>query len=233
MTIVNTKSLAEMVDRVDEAFFFGSSISGAQREEAAQWIASRQGLPGSYAGMFAPTERDFKEGVRVFTGERMRSRAGTAHILGEEACRALILLEVHTTNVEKALANASAGMMHSLKKRGDRPTAQTSGTYCCGTCSASLWRHLAVGGLENPERLLAAGLKTLKAHRLGTGRWKRFPFYYTLLALSEIDLPSAVQELGYAAPSCERLLKRSPKNGKYDFRRRVLAERILEMCSRQ
>jgi hypothetical protein len=33
-------------------------------------------------------------------------------------------------------------------------------------------------------------------------------FYYTILALSEIDLPSARRELGYAAPACEWVLKR-------------------------
>ena len=31
-------------------------------------------------------------------------------------------------------------------------------------------------------------MKMLKAHCDGKARWGRFPFYYTLLALSEIDL---------------------------------------------
>ncbi len=226
MTAVNAKSLAATLDAINEAFFLGESMSKSQRVEAAERIASRQGLAGSYAGMFAPTRRDFNEGVRVFTGERMRSRAGTAHILGEESCRALILLDVDRKEINDALADAGAGMTERMRKGREHK----SGTYCCGTCSASLWRHLAVGGLKNPERFLAAGLKTLKAHRLGTGRWKRFPFYYTLLALSEMDVPSAIKEMRYAAPSCERLLKRSPKDGKYDSRRRALGERILARC---
>ena len=164
--------------------------------------------------------------MRVFTGERIRSGAGTAHILGEEACRALILLSAPAAGVRKALADASAGMIHRLDSS---PRNVKTGTYCCGTCSASLWRHLAVGGLENAERLLAAALKTLKANRDG-GRWGHFPFYYTLLALSEIPLRPAIEEMRYAAPSCERLLKRRPKDDKYDSRRRDLAERILGKC---
>jgi hypothetical protein len=102
--------------------------------------------------------------------------------------------------------------------------------YCCGGCSVALWRHLAVGGLEDAERRLAAGMRALKSHRKGDGRWQRFPFYYTLLALSEIDLPAAVREMRYAAPSCERVLKRSAKGDRFDRRRRLLAERVLAKC---
>jgi hypothetical protein len=229
MRIVDPSSLAATVDNVNDAHFYGTALSKAQREEAAKWIAGRQGLRGSYAGMFAPTEKDFEQGSRVFTGERIRSYAGTAHILGEEACRALILLSAPAAGVRKALADASAGMIRRLRGSGDRARAAKTGMYCCGTCSASLWRHLAVGGLENAERLLAAALKTLKANRDG-GRWGHFPFYYTLLALSEIPLRPAIEEMRYAAPSCERLLKRRPKDDKYDSRRRDLAERILGKC---
>lgn len=43
MGIVNPKSLAATVDVVDEVFFHGHRLSTAQKKEAAQWIASRQG----------------------------------------------------------------------------------------------------------------------------------------------------------------------------------------------
>jgi hypothetical protein len=158
----------------------------------------------------------------------IRTRAGTAHILGEEACRALILLDVSLPGVRQALSRASAGMMARLGKAREL----AAGTYCCGRCSVSLWRHLAAGGLKevDPERLLTAGMKTLKSHRQGNGRWKRFGFYYPLLALSEIELPSAVNEMRYAAPACERYLKRPPKDDQINQRRRLLAERILAKC---
>lgn len=228
MKIVNSNSLASTLDAVNEAFFCGRSLSKSQREETAKWIAGRQGRPGSYADMFAPTENDLKEGVRVFTGERLRSQAAIRHILGEEACRVLILLDVPIAAVQNALNRASRGMMNALT----RSEAGNSmlGMYCCGTCTCSLWRHLVVGGLEDAERRLAAGMKTLKLHRDGNGRWRRFPFYYTLLALSEINLPSAIEEMRYASPVCERYLRRSLKDDKTARRRRLLAERILEKC---
>ena len=56
--------------------------------------------------MFAPSNEDYTEGVRLFTGERISSRVGTGHILGEEACRALLLLDVGLGEVENALDQA-------------------------------------------------------------------------------------------------------------------------------
>ena len=226
MQIVNTQSLAATVDAVNEAFFLGRLPSKPQRRQAAKWIAGRQGKPGSYADMFAPTRRDRAQGIRLFTGERVVTGAATGHILGEEACRALILLDADAKDVGTALEAATAGMLARLRKE------RRLGMYCCGRCSASLWRHLAVGGLEQvgAERFLAAGVKKLKAFRDGKGRWRVFPFHYTLLALREIDLPAAVKEMRYAAPSLHRVLKRAPAADKYDRRRRVLAERILATC---
>jgi hypothetical protein len=104
------------------------------------------------------------------------------------------------------------------------------GTYCCGKCSVALWRHLAAGGLERPERHLAAAMEGLRRSRDGAGRWRRFPFHYTLLALSEIALPAAVEEMRYAAPTLERLLARRQADGPFERRRRVVAERILAKC---
>ena len=70
-------------------------------------------------------------------------------------------------------------------------------------------------------------MQILKEHRLGDGRWRRFPFYYTLLALAEMKGKVAAAELQYAAPVLERVMKRRARGEKYDSRRRLLAERIL------
>ena len=229
MRIVNAGSLAVTLDVLNDAFFHGRSLSRQQKVEAAKWIAGRQGLPGSYAGMFAGTERDVKEGMTVFTGEKVRTGAATRHILGEEACRALILLDVPLASVRDALKRASAGMIPRLRQASGRPSV-IPGTYCCGICTCSLWRHLAVGGLEKGERWLAAGMKALRAHRTDDGKWRRFPLYYTLLALSEIELPTAVEEMRYSAPACERYMKRSHGDDRFIRRRRLLMERVLARC---
>lgn len=226
MKILHTQSLAATVDAINESFFLNQQLSKPQRRQAAKWIADRQGAPGSYANMFAPTKRDMAEGIKLFTGERIATRAGTSHILGEEASRALILLKPQNREIKQALQSATVGMMGRLQNE------RRTGMYCCGKCSAALWRHLTVGGLAeaDPERILSLGIKRLRGYRDGNGRWRVFPFHYTLLALSEIDLASSVTEMRYAAPVLERSLKRSGRSDKYARRRRILAERILAKC---
>ena len=236
MRILNTQSLAATVEAINEALFFGQPLSRPQRLQASRWIAERQGKPGSYAKMFAPCKRDFEQGIRLFTGEKITTNVGTRHILGQETCRALILLRTNTKAANQALEAASTGMLEGLRKETVRlehlGREKRFGMYCCGKCSVALWRHLAISGLAqvNPERLLNAGVKKLKTKRDGKGRWKVFPFYYTLLALNEIDLPAATKEMQYTASSLERLLKRFASGQKYDSRRRTLAERILARC---
>ena len=225
MNILNPNSLALTLDALNEAYFFQRSIPSSQKEQVAKWIAGRQGKHGSYANMFAPTDDDFNSGIELFTGERVHSRAATGHILGEECCRSLILLGVHSGGVDDALSQASLGMMNRLNT-SKRP----SGMYCCGTCTPALWRHLAVGGLKDREAWLSAGMNILKSRRDGEGRWKAFPFYYTILALIEINLPTAVEEMRYASQVCERYLRRPPKDDKYSYRRHALVERVLTRC---
>lgn len=183
--------------------------------------------------MFAPTEADFEKGVTLFTGETVRTRAGMAHILGEEACRALILLRAPGSDVRGALKRAAAGMTAILHEAAKSVRWESApGRYCCGICTVALWRHLAAGGLKDarPERWLAAGMRTLKMRRDGKGGWQGFPFWYAILALREIGLPSAAQELRYASPVCERYLG-TPANARViRQRRRLLAEKTLEGC---
>jgi hypothetical protein len=225
MRLVDNGSLACTLDVVNEALFSGRPISRAERVEVASWVAARQGLPGCYAGMFAPTQRDFVE-ARVFTGETIASRAATGHILGEEAIRAMQLLGVKTPAVRAALARAKEGMEGRVTDTASGPW----GMYCCGTCSCAYWRNLAAGGLTRAEARLVQGMKDMKARRLGTGKWRFFPFFYAALALTEIDLPGARAELRYAAPVLERYLQRASTDEVISRRRHGVAERALALC---
>src|SRR6476469_8137708 len=69
--LVHPKSLGRTVDAINEAIFFDRPITVAERVRAARWIAGRRGLDGAYAGMFAPTPRDRRDGFGLFTGERL------------------------------------------------------------------------------------------------------------------------------------------------------------------
>jgi hypothetical protein len=219
-------SLAALVDRIEQKRYFGQSIPARELLAAARAMASRQGLSGSYAGMFAPTRLDFKQGIRVFTGEPVRSGAATAHILGEECCRLLLKLNVNDRQVAAALARAEAGMQERMNS-WKRDRVRRVGFYCCGICTASFWRNLAAGGLDCPVPRFRDGLRVLASCRTESGRWNRFPFFYTLLALNEIDIPEATKELRWAAPAAERSLKLLRGGDKYAKRRRAVLEQAL------
>jgi hypothetical protein len=97
------------------------------------------------------------------------------------------------------------------------------------------WRHLLASTTPDDQRRLENGLLELHRHRDGAGRWKRFPFFYTLLALSEIELPGAREEVRYAGAVIERSLRRFRKanpqdQSELDRRRRVVLERVSEIC---
>ncbi len=266
VTLIHPDSLGDTLDAVNAALFYRLPLDEDLRREAAQWIAARQGLPRSYAGMFAPTASDYVLGALTFTGEPVVSAAGAAHILSEEACHALYRLGVDAPEPRAALQRARTNIFRRIdgdwgrglillcdhaenrippgaklneRELSDRSdNAPLQGLFCCATCSVSLWRHLLASGRADDEQRLENGLAGLKRSRDGKGRWKRFPFYYTLLALSEIDLPAARDEIHYALPTIERALRRLARNlpgdgeeeSERDRRRRIVMGRALEKC---
>ena len=114
MDIINNDSLSLTLDALNEAFFYGKVLAPDEKQQAAFWLSARQGKPGSYAGMFAPTEQDLREGIYLFTGEKITSKAAAKHILGEETCRALLRLDVPNDDVKESLYRASIGMIGRL-----------------------------------------------------------------------------------------------------------------------
>lgn len=223
--LVHTESLSDTIDAVNQAMADGAKIPAGERMSVARWIASRQGLPGAYANTFTGFEAEQKRGIRLFTGERVNS-ASARHILGEEACRVVRQLGVRDSVVRQALARATEGLMQCLSRAADHPRYTNPGVYCCGKCTVGLWRHLAVGGLDRQEERLKKGIQVLRSRRDGDGGWRSFPFWYTVLLLSEVDLPAAKAELRYAAPALERVPARSAAT-QYALRRQKLARQAL------
>lgn len=227
MNHLDRHSLGATLDALSESLFFKRRIFPAQRAAAARWIARRQGLPGAYAGMFAPTERDAL-GLRLFTGETVRSRVGIAHLLGEESCRVLAALQVNDANVRAALHRAVNGMAARLEEADRR--GFSTGLYCCGTCAAGYWRNLALNLFPRAEERLRRGLRELRDLRCGGARWRRFPFYYTSLALTEIGPDLAKPEMQYAAARWQRILPRlAAARSPVALRRAAVGRRLLEL----
>jgi hypothetical protein len=226
--LICADSLSQTIDAVDELAFANQPLPSAERERVARWIADRQGLPGAYSGAFAGFPTELHDGLVVFTGERF-THASVRHILGEESCRVLRLLDVRDPKVQAALERADAGLMHSVAHGEHDPRYRNPGVYCCGKCTVSMWRNLASGGLDRHEERLRKGVgQFLRLKRAGQGKWRVFPFWYTVLALTEMDVPEARDELGYVAPVLERTAQRAAPASTHGKRRHELARRALE-----
>lgn len=222
--LVDHSSLSATLDAANEMRFQGMPLTGSQTRELLSWLDGRCGKPGSYEGMPAPTESDFAAGIRTFTGETVTTGAGIAHLLGEEACRLLCLLARDADEARTVHEKASRGMVARL-------TAGTAdnGIYCCGKCSVALWRHVAAGGFPQlqPSRFLRNAVRALSRERDDKNGWGgRFPFWYTVLALAEMDFVEARAELRHATPRLERALLR-PQKGVYAERRMTISKMAL------
>ena len=218
--IIDPNSLARTIDSLNEDLFAGRTPPEEEVETLARWALDRQWTAGRYAGAFAPAEEDIPARVRLFTGERLKTRLAVRNVLTTEVARALFLLVPATPGVREALDRANRWLLDTC----------FAGDCVLGECAHSKlgWmRYLAAGALHDAESRLEAHLQTLARHHDGRGRWKRFPFYYTLLVLTEIDLPAARDELRYTAPACERSLCRYGAEGRFTARQKVLLERAL------
>jgi hypothetical protein len=224
--LINRASLWKTVDAINAAIFEGRALAAADRSQAARWIAGRQGLPGSYGGTFAGFPAERSTGIVLFTGERIAS-ASARHILGEEASRALRQLRVRDPNVTRALEAADEGLMQCLARSAEDPRGRNPGLYCCGKCSVGLWRNLLGGGLDRREERLRSGALHLRSVRDGEHQWRKFPFWYTVLALSEMESAEARAELKYAEPALVRAASRAVPSALYARRRHELARRTL------
>src|SRR4030042_1538805 len=99
--IHDPSSLVKTLANINEKLLYGNAITKDEGLDAARWIVSRRGEKGSYRGMFAPTQADFDQGIRSFTGERLESASGR-HISGQEAARAAWLLAASDPGVQEA-----------------------------------------------------------------------------------------------------------------------------------
>jgi len=216
--ILVSESLQETLWRLEEVRQGFRNKSATYVQEALQWVLARQGLPGSYSNLFMPTVQDVTQGARLLTGERMRSGGGTRHVLGEEALRTVIVWKLGSAS---AVTEAVKGFNQIIERGGK------SGSYCCHTCTMSFLRTLTVVEPDKGGEIVEKGLNKIRKARTSDGRWRGFPFYYTLLTLSEIDTTSAHAELRHASKTAERLLKRYQNGDRVSRFRRLALEKTL------
>ena len=196
MKILDTDSLIITVDRFNEAVFLEKDWR-KEAESIVAWVSDRLGC--GYAGSFAMTENDWQRPFHLFTGEKITTRAGRSHVIAQETNRMFEIIEKETGDSIEAKTISEERLARRIFE-DERSIALSTGDYCCGTCSVSLWRCMSAGGYSQFGEALPRGLKTLARYREETGGWRRYPFYYTMLGLIGITRKVAADELRYHTP---------------------------------
>ncbi len=219
--VLVSSSLAETLWRLEEVRQGFRPKFTSKVQEALCWVISRQGLQRSYANLFSPTIKDI-DGVQLLTGEHVEY-AALRHILGEEALRTVLLWGQGSS----AAVNTAVNSFNQLLERGGASCASLTGFYCCYKCTPAFMRALAVVKPDGWRNILEKSVGNIKENRTSDGRWRSFPFFYTLLTLSEIDLVSAKDELRHARNVAEKLVKRYQKDDRTSRFRRLGLEAAI------
>jgi hypothetical protein len=187
------RGLVDALSDANGALWFGETDVDAN--DLVGFLLERQIRTGRSAGLFQPTAADYEE-RRLVTGERLKTKLATTHIMSQEAASVLHILDGGNPTVADAVRLAAARLSG---------TCYGGSQHCTiGECAASFigyLRFLRIVGGEYAAPEITRRLATLSGHRDGSGRWKRFPFQYTLLVLSEIESTTSRDELAYARPA--------------------------------
>jgi len=204
------RGLVDAVSDANGALCFGETVLDS--DALVEWFLGRQIRVGRRTGLFQPTNEDYAE-RRLPTGERLKTKLATVHVMSQEAARILHVLAAEEPSIANAVALTATRLSETCY-----------GLQHCtiGECAASFAGYIRFlqtvsGDAVAPE--ITWRLRTLSEHRDGNGRWKRFPPYYTLLVLSEIGLPVAQDELTYAKSLWSPGARTTPTEEPYAERR--------------
>ena len=219
--LIDEANLGATIDAVNARLSSGDRLRDAERISVVTWLLGRQRQTGRGSGTFELFPNEFDRGVGLFTGERLRTRTAARSVLTLESARILSLLGDEREDVHEALSRTSIAMRHAC----------FAASHCvigeCAHSSIAYLREAAADRSGKRRKWIEKHLALIREHRDGSGRWRRFPFYYTLLALVEVGTPAANAELEYANPACQRVFERA-SNGEHAARRRDVLRRALE-----
>jgi len=220
MIIIYPTSLSATLDATAETFFHQKPLPSHLQEDIAKMIISRQCQSGVNSGFFIPFAAESEAKVKLYTGEELKTTLARTHILMIEAVRIL-----------KLLALESHAITQSIHLADQRMKKMCYRNFCTkGECKAltiAYLRYLILDGTGNSTEQINIHLTNLTGQRDGRGKWGAFPFFYTVLALSESDDPLAVQELQYALPACKKQQAQSWPADSVSIRRHEIIAKVL------
>jgi hypothetical protein len=220
MIVIYPTSLSATLDATSESLFHQRLLPLNMQEEIATMIINRQCHSGVNSGFFIPFAAESESKVKLYTGEQLNTTLARTHILLIEASRIL-----------KLLAPESHALTQSIQLADQRMDKMCYSNFCAkGECKAltiAYLRYLFLDGTGTSTSQINNHLTKLTGQRDGKGKWGSFPFYYTVLALSESGDPLAIQELQYALPACEKQLTQNWPADPISIRRQEIIANAL------
>ncbi|MHA1211108.1 MAG: hypothetical protein ACTSSH_01490 [Candidatus Heimdallarchaeota archaeon] len=190
-------SLAKTIDSLNECLFYNKSLPKKELNYLFKIINDRQMHTGKNIGQISLTPNDYVEGSRLFTGEKLHTKLAVKNILTQETFRVISISDEDGTHTNGSLELANKWLTESC-------FAEFCSVGECSHSTIGYMRYLNTFKPKNTKKTLITFIELLKQHRNKRKRWDGFPFYYTLLALSEIHLVEAKNELQLALPACEK-----------------------------
>ena len=206
-------SLEEAILLLEQSHQSGDKIN---LEQVVEFIVGQQIRYGQDAGVFVESRNVSRSKVRVYTGEKLQTYLAAKNILTIESARALVLTRPSSESANSSIALAASWLEN-----------QCFSDFCasgeCKHSSVSFMRYLnALGTTDRLETMIS----NLSKFRDGKGGWKGFPYFFTLLALAEIESPIADDELHYALAFADQRFRRSQSEEPYISRRNEILSRV-------
>jgi hypothetical protein len=207
-------SLEEAILLVEQSYNSGDELN---LEPVVDFIVGQQIRFGTNSGIFVESRNVSRSKARVYTGEKLQTGLAAKNILTIESARALVLSGSKLETVQESIALADTWLEN-----------QCFSDFCatgeCRYSSIAFIRYL--NALGNSPRLESMITK-LSEFRDAKGGWTGFPYFFTLLALTEVDVPTAEDELRYALIYTEKRFKRSRIEEPYISRRNEIHANLL------
>lgn len=197
MNITDEGNLYKTITNAAMFLFNGSSYTPSENMLLTRWILAHQ---NRYKGfIFYPTQADRENGIRLFSGEKPKTKFLANNLVELETLRTLALIQPEAPEVQQVLQKANKRLFRVCFANGC-----TQGE--CAHASLAFMRYLTVYNVNGSTNKFGQTLEVLKQKRSDEGKWHGFPFFFTLLWLTELPYSFAYDELSYAHDHCKRLL---------------------------
>jgi hypothetical protein len=186
--LVDRNSLYRTVQNAARFLYQGGILTEDDQDLLVDHILNHQ---NRYKGfLFYPTILEREDGIRLISGETPRTRLLANNSVELETLRLLALLGQERASVLEVFSEADLRLKEQC----------FAGVCLTGECPAASIAYLRYLTARDPYQYAAEirhGLEIVKQNRSGNGRWKKFPFRFTLLWLTDLPLDFSGEELEY------------------------------------